>query len=100
MARVRYEYPVKDVCGKVGKESVAGFAHRGSTKYTVMYGKRSTAVSADEKTQRQKFATVCKSVRERMLDPDQSLADMVAFSQQSKYKTLRQYVFNQEWGNV
>ena len=34
MGKVTYEYPIKDICGKIGKDATVGFAHRGDTKYT------------------------------------------------------------------
>ena len=46
---------------------------------------------------RAKFAAVCVATRSRMADPSQAAADMMAFKAQTKYKTLYQYVFRQEW---
>ena len=100
MARVTYEYPVKDICGKIGKTSAVGFAHRGETKFTVKYGKRSTAVTAGETQHRQKFATVVKATQARMQDPVQAAQDQLAFAAQTKYKTMYQYVFQQEWAKA
>ncbi|MGN1239956.1 MAG: hypothetical protein ACI4TV_03670 [Paludibacteraceae bacterium] len=100
MARVTYEYPIKDICGKIGKDSTMGFAHRGETKYTVKYGKRTTAVTADEQAQREKFAAVVKATQARMQDPVQAAQDQLAFAAQSKYKSLYKYVFNQEWAKA
>ena len=96
MGKVTYEYPVKDICGKIGKNATVGFAHRGDTKYTVRYGKRSTPVGSAEQAHRQKFSAAVKATRQRMLDSQQNAADKVAFAQQTKYKTLYQYVFNSE----
>ena len=96
MGKVTYEYPVKDICGKIGKNATMGFAHRGNTKYTVRYGKRSTPAGAAELAHRNKFSAAVKATRERMLDSQQNAADKVAFAQQTKYKTLYQYVFNSE----
>ena len=100
MARVTYEYPVKDICGKIGKDAEVGFAHRGNTKYTVKYGKRSTAPGEIELAQRAKFKAAVQNTRQRMMDPEQFAADNVALSKQSKYKTLYQYVFNQEYAKL
>ena len=96
MGKVTYEYPVKDICGKIGKNATVGFAHRGDTKYTVRYGQRSTPAGAAELAHRQKFSAAVKATRERMLDSQQNAADKIAFAQQTKYKTLYQYVFNSE----
>ena len=96
MGKVTYEYPVKDICGKIGKNATVGFAHRGDTKYTVRYGKRSTPVGSAEQAHRNKFSAAVKATRQRMLDSQQNAADKIAFAQQTKYKTLYQYVFNSE----
>ena len=96
MGKATYEYPIADICGKIGKNATMGFAHRGNTKYTVRYGKRSTPAGQAELAHRQKFSAAVKATRERMLDSQQNAADKVAFAQQTKYKTLYQYVFNSE----
>ena len=88
MARVTYEYPIKDICGKIGKDSTMGFAHRGATKYTVKYGKRTAPVTEEEQAQREKFKSVVKAVQTRMQDPVQAAQDQLAFAAQSKYKSL------------
>ena len=100
MGKVTYEYPVKDICGKIGKNATVGFAHRGDTKYTVRYGKRSTPASGAEQAHRNKFSAAVKATRQRMLDSQQNAADKVAFAQQTKYKTLYQYVFNSEMAKL
>ena len=100
MGKVTYEYPVKDICGKIGKNATVGFAHRGNTKYTVRYGKRSTPTGAAELAHRQKFSAAVKATRQRMLDSQQNAADKIAFAQQTKYKTLYQYVFNSEMAKL
>ena len=100
MGKVTYEYPIKDICGKIGKNATMGFAHRGNTKYTVRYGKRSTPVGQAELAHRQKFSAAVKATRQRMLDSQQNAADKIAFAQQTKYKTLYQYVFNDEMAKL
>ena len=100
MGKVTYEYPVKDICGKIGKNATVGFAHRGDTKYTVRYGQRSTPAGAAELAHRQKFSAAVKATRQRMLDAQQNAADKIAFAQQTKYKTLYQYVFNSEMAKL
>ena len=100
MGKVTYEYPVKDICGKIGKNATVGFAHRGDTKYTVRYGQRSTPAGAAELAHRNKFSAAVKATRQRMLDSQQNAADKIAFAQQTKYKTLYQYVFNSEMAKL
>ena len=100
MGKVTYEYPIADIGGKIGKNATVGFAHRGDTKYTVRYGKRSTPVGSAEQAHRNKFSAAVKATRQRMLDSQQNAADKVAFAQQTKYKTLYQYVFNSEMNKL
>ena len=100
MGKVTYEYPIKDICGKIGKNATMGFAHRGETKYTVKYGTRTTPVTPAEMQQRNKFSAAVKATRQRMLDSQQNAADKVAFAKQTKYKTLYQYVFNDEMAKL
>ena len=97
MAKVKFMYPVADVCGKIDKSSRVIFAHRGNSKYTMYQGTRTTPVTANELAQRSKFAEVVKNTRARMQDPTQLAADQIAFAAQSECKTLYQYVFKQEW---
>jgi len=99
MAKVEYSFPVDKVHGKISKKHKVGFAHLNSTgrNYTVAYGQRSTKPSASELTHRAKFAAVCASARERMLDPTYINQDQLAFSKQTKYATLWGYVFRQVW---
>ena len=96
MGKVTYEYPIKDICGKIGKDATVGFAHRGDTKYTVRYGKRSTPVTDTEKQWRNVFKSAVQATRVRLQDPEKALQDQQAFAAQTKYKTLYQYVLNAE----
>ena len=100
MGKVTYEYPIADICGKIGKNATMGFAHRGDTKYTVKYGTRTTPVTAGEQTQRNKFKTAVTATRARMQDPEKYAQDLAAFQAQSKYKTLYQFVFNSEMSKL
>ncbi len=100
MGKVIYTFPVADVCGKIDRNSKVAFAHRGDTKYTMLCGKRSTPFSQLELDRQLKFKNAVAATRQRMLDPDQSLLDQIAFSQQSKYKTLYRYVFNQVYASL
>lgn len=99
MAKVEYAFPVEKIHGKIAKNHKIGFAHRVASKlnYTQSYSKRSTAYSQDEIDHQTKFAAVAAAVRERLADPTKKTQDQIAFKEQSKYKTLRQYVWNQEW---
>ena len=99
MAKVEYAFPVEKIHGKVAKHHKIGFAHRVASKlnYTQSYGQRTTPVTQTEMDHRAKFAAVCIATNDRLIDPEQMPIDQMAFKAQSKYKTLRQYVFNQEW---
>ena len=48
-----------------------------------------------EIARRNAFKQAAIATRERLVDPDQSLMDQIAFTQQTKYKTIYAYVFNQ-----
>ena len=99
MAKVEYAFPVEKIHGKVAKHHKIGFAHRVASKlnYTQAYGKRSTKYSQAEKDHQAKFAAVAAATNARLADPNQMPIDQMAFKAQSKYTTLRQYVWNQEW---
>lgn len=55
---------------------------------------RSTPVTANESAWRTTFGEIVVAVDERMKDPVRIAADQAAFKAQSKYKTMRQYLFN------
>ena len=99
MAKVEYAFPVEKIHGKVAKHHKIGFAHRVASKlnYTQAYGKRSTPVTKKETDHRTKFGIVSTATAARLADPTKMQADQLAYKAQTKYKTLRQYVFNQEW---
>ena len=99
MAKVEYAFPVEKIHGKVAKHHKIGFAHRVASKlnYTQAYGKRTTKYSQAEKDHQAKFAAVAAATNARLADPNQMPIDQMAFKAQSKYTTLRQYGWNQEW---
>ena len=99
MAQVEYAFPVEKIHGKVSKSHKIGFAHRTASKlnYTTTYGKRSTPFSTDEVAHQTKFAAVAAATRLRMQDPSKITQDQEGFREQSKYKSMYQYVFNLEW---
>ena len=101
MAKVEYAFPVEKIHGKVAKHHKIGFAHRVASKlnYTQAYGKRTTKYSQAEKDHQAKFAAVAAATNARLADPNQMPIDQLAFKAQSKYTTLRQYVWNQEWNS-
>ena len=96
MAKVEYAFPVEVIHGKVAKRHKIGFAHRAASKlnYTQSYGKRTTKYSQAEIDHQTMFGAVAKAVNARLADPNQAPLDQMAFKEQSKYKTLRQYVWH------
>ena len=96
MAKVEYAFPVETIHGKVAKHHKIGFAHRAASKlnYTQSYGKRKTKYSQAEIDHQTMFGAVAKAVNARLADPNQAPLDQMAFKEQSKYKTLRQYVWH------
>ena len=96
MAHVEYAFPVEVIHGKVAKRHKIGFAHRKASKlnYTQSYSKRATKYSQAEIDHQTMFAAVAKAVNARLADPNQAPLDQMAFKEQSKYKTLRQYVWH------
>ena len=104
MAKVEYTAPVEAIHGKLSKGDRYGFARRKKSNnkgerpnFTFVHTKRTTPVSQDEIERRKSFGDVAKATRARLMDPDQSLTDQIAFAQQTKYKTIYAYVFNQEF---
>ena len=96
MAKVEYAFPVEVIHGKVAKHHKVGFAHRKASKlnYTQSYSKHSTKYSQAEIDHQAKFAAVSIATSARLADPNQMPLDQLAFKGQSKYKTLRQYVWH------
>ena len=102
MAKVEYVAPVDAVHGKLSKGDKYGFARRKKPNnngerpnFTFVHTKRTTPVSQEELNRRNAFKQAAIATRERLNDPDQSLTDQIAFAQQTKYKTIYDYVFNQ-----
>lgn len=103
--------PVEAIIGKMapsdqkvtadnqGFKCFVGFQNKRSVfnRFQVRSKPRSTAVKQDELVRRKNFGDVVKATRQRLNDPDQSLTDMIAYSNQTKYKTLYAYVFNLEF---
>lgn len=46
-----------------------------------------------------RFKTVVAATRKRLQDASKMQQDLQAFKSQSVYRTLYQYVFNQEWSD-
>ena len=101
-----YLAPVENASGKIfGKKQVFVAVRR-------VWGKRKKGCSVTgerdlknhpitqaEKDHQAKFAAVAAATNARLADPNQMPIDQMAFKAQSKYTTLRQYVWNQEWNS-
>ena len=64
-------------------------------QYFSVRSKAGISSTAPMKSWRQQFTQIVTDVRDRMQDPQYIAADKAAFAQQTKYKTLYSYVFNQ-----
>ena len=102
MAKIEYAFPVEKIHGKISKKHKIGFAHLTASgrNYSVEYGKRKTKPSTSELQHRQKFAQCCVDTINRMMDPQKIPGDQLGFKNQTKYKTLRGYVFAQVWAEM
>ena len=56
---------------------------------------RSTRPSADEISHRTDFGAIARATNTRLHNQSQYAQDVIAFKEQSRYKTLRQYVWKQ-----
>jgi len=106
MASVTYIRPVESVHGKLKKTDQVGYAMRSKskTKFTVTREdwsrKFKDAAAAQEAAQHNaKFAAVSRLVAARAIDPTKMDDDAVAFRNQSKYSTMRGFLFAEEWAN-
>ena len=106
MAQVTYIRPVESVHGKLKKTDQVGYAMRSKskTKFTVTREdwsrKFKDAAAAQEAAQHNaKFAAVARLVAARAIDPTKMDDDAVAFRNQSKYTTMRGFLFAEEWAN-
>lgn len=96
MAKVFYEDPIHHLSGKISKKYRTCYNYRKSSdrKYTSVHGDRTTSFTAAEIAWRQTFTDICAGTRERMMDPNYIAMDQLAFRNQTKYKSLYQYVWH------
>jgi hypothetical protein len=98
MSQVSFLDPVDHISGKITKKNRTVFCYRSASgrKYTQVRGKRTTPVSIEEKDARFRFKSIAQAVNTRLHNMNQQATDQAAFAAQSRYKTLRQYVWAQE----
>ena len=96
MAIVTYEDPIHHLSGKISKKYRTCYNYRKQSdrKYTSVHGDRTTPVSASERAWRDLFTQICAATRDRMMDPNHIAMDQLGFRNQTRYKTLYQYVWN------
>ena len=96
MATVVFEDPIHHISGKISKKYRTCYNYRKQSdrKYTSVRGTRTTPVSEKETAWRQTFSQICTTTLERMANPTYISQDQENFRNQSKYKTLYQYVWN------
>ena len=96
MAQVVYEDPIHHLSGKISKKyrTCYNYRKRSDRKYTSVHGDRTTPVSEAELTWRQTFKEICQATLDRLANPTYMPMDQVGFRNQTKYKTLYQYVWN------
>ncbi len=101
MAKVTYLDPIDHLSGKIAKSYRTCYMHRMAAtsrtepNYTHVRNARKTAYSVSELEAQTKFGSVCKAARARLQDPAKIATDTKAFTQQTQYKTLYQYVWHQ-----
>ena len=80
--------------GKVCGHSDVYFAERNGTRYTgKICNPRTSAPSENETAVRTKFSSVSGKVKTALESPTEAAKYETAFKKQSRYKTLRGYVF-------
>ena len=90
---------VKSYSGKICEHSDVYFAKKGKTLYTgKICNPRTKAFSAEELARQEKFRQARAAVM--ALTAEQKTAYATAFKNQSKYGTLRGYMFAQEYARL
>lgn len=104
--KIFYLPPIDYASGKVyGKKYGFTSVYRKSAKHPkgcAATTERDTAThpySASEMEIHQRFKAVATATRQRMTDPSKMAQDAAAFKAQKDYRTLYQYIFNQEWND-
>lgn len=62
--------------------------------FSTRVNNRSTKYSQDELNRQERFGAISVATKNRLMNPEHLAADQVAFAKQTKYKTLRQYVWH------
>ena len=96
MGLVHFLDPVDYISGKISKKFITIYNHRlqSDRRYTQVRGPRLTRPSADEISHRTDFGAIARATNTRLHNQAQYAQDMIAFKAQTRYKTLRKYVWN------
>ena len=96
MATVVFEDPLHHISGKISKKyrTCYNYRKRSDSKYTSVHGDRTTPVTQKELDWRMKFAQICQATMVRLADPTTMAQDQENFRNQTKYKTLYQYIWH------
>lgn len=104
--KIYYLPPIDYASGKVyGTKYGFTSVYRKANKYPkgcMVIGERDTTnhpYSQSELRLQQKFKDVVASTRKRLKDSAKAPQDQAAFTAQTDFRTLYQYVFNQEWND-
>ena len=100
MAKVSYIDPVYALHGKINKDSRVCYKQLASTgtSFTALLPEKVDRVySAEEIARQQKFSLARAAMEVALADPEQLAALKAAFKKQSKYRTLRGFVFAQKY---
>ncbi len=105
MAKINYIDIIDNVSGKFCKQDPNGaiFAHRKDTNTCYVYHRHneSTApATAGQIAVRTRFAAAVAATNAAMEDPEQIAAYATAFKNQTKYKTLRGFIFAKEYAKL
>ena len=100
MAKVKYIDPIDHISGKISKhhESVYNYRSDIDCAYITQPRKSTVPPTADQLAMQEQFARTASRVKQAMSDQAQVSTYNEAFKQQTKYKTLRGYIFSQLYG--
>lgn len=100
MAKVSYIDPIDHISGKISKhhESVYNYRTDIDCAYITQPRKSTVPPTVDQLAIQEQFARTASKVKQAMADTAQVATYKEAWKQQSKYKTLRGYIFSQLYG--
>ena len=102
MAKVTYIDPVEHISGKIAKKHKSVYSYRKdiNCKYISQPRPSSVPPTSDQLALREEFARTVARVNQTMADEAQVNTYKEQFENQSKYKTLRGYIFAQMYNET